>query len=256
MNFIYCFQSEWLKKKKSLASWLVIIGAFFTPVVILIAQLVHNEKLFRESVSPKFWESLWFNSWESMALFLLPVGVILSTSLITQIEFKNNTWKQLHTSPQKLSNIFFAKFAVIVVMMLQFFILFNIGIYLSGVIPCLLVKAAAYPTEPIPYLFFLKLNIKFFIGCLPIIALQYLISLRMKNFIVPVGGGLALWILSLFVFNWKYGYLIPYAYCGYNQLRSLGRYNQDVNLHLFALCYFFLFMVLSYILYITKKEKG
>ena len=32
MQFIHCFQAEWLKKKRSLASWLVVIGAFFTPV--------------------------------------------------------------------------------------------------------------------------------------------------------------------------------------------------------------------------------
>lgn len=256
MNFIYCFQSEWLKKKHSLSSWLVIVGAFFTPAIILVATLVRSEKLRGQSISDDFWRSLWSNSWESMALFLLPLGVILTSSLITQLEFKNNTWKQLHTTPQKLTTIFFAKFSVILVMMLQFFVLFNIGIYLSGVVPCLLVKGASYPTAPIPYLFFLKENIKFFIDCLPIIALQYLAGLQFKNFLVPVGGGIMLWILSLVIFNWKFGYLIPYTYCGYNQLRSLGRYNHDSPIHLFALFYFLLFMTLSYFLYLNKKEKG
>lgn len=52
--------------------------------------------------------------------FLLPMGLILATSLITQMEFRNNTWKQLHTTPQKYSTIFTAKFIVIIGLTLQF----------------------------------------------------------------------------------------------------------------------------------------
>jgi hypothetical protein len=134
-------------------------------------------------VSPDFWNILWKQSWEAMATFFLPMGVILATALITQIEYKNNTWKQLHTTPQKFITIYFAKLAVIVVMMAGLFALFNVGIYLSGVIPALLYGSVSYPTAPIPFLLFLKENIKFFIDCLPILALQYLISLRFKNFL-------------------------------------------------------------------------
>ena len=39
---------------------------------------------------------------------------------------------------------------------------------------------------------FLKEDALYFIDCLPIVALQYLISLRFKNFLVPVGAGAAL----------------------------------------------------------------
>src|SRR5450432_935551 len=132
ISFINSFRSEWLKKKRSLATWIVIIGGFFTPIIIIIARLVQHNKLIPIYTDANFWKLLWKNSWESMAIFLLPLGVILSTSLITQIEYKNNTWKQLHTLPLKLTTIFFAKLAVIIIMVLQFFILFNIGIYFSA----------------------------------------------------------------------------------------------------------------------------
>ena len=191
-----------------------------------------------------------------MAIFLLPLGVILATSLITQLEYKNNTWKQLHTTPQRLTTIFFAKLAVITVMMMQFFILFNIGIYLSGVIPCLLIKGVPYPKEPIPYLFFLKENMHYFIDCLPIIGLQYLVSLLFKNFLVPVGGGIAIWILSVSVLSWKYGYVFPYTYCGLNYLKTLGKYHEVINIHVAATGYFLLFTIAGYVLYISRKEKG
>jgi hypothetical protein len=256
MNFLHCFQSEWIKRRRSLSSWLVILGAFFTPTIILVARLVRNRGLYAQSISPNFWESLFASSWQSMAIFLLPLGLILATSLITQIEFKNNTWKQLHTAPQSLTTIFFAKLAVIGVMIFQCFILFNIGIYLSGVIPCLLTKGVPYPAESIPYLFFLKENARYFADCLPIFALEYLVSLQFANFLAPVAGGIALWIFSLSVLGWKYGYLIPYTYCGLHFQRNAGRYSQDISIHLLAIGYFVAFTVIGYVLYVTKKQKG
>ena len=48
MNFFYCFQSEWIKRKRSLASWLVILGGIFIPAIIFIEQIVKGEKLIAE----------------------------------------------------------------------------------------------------------------------------------------------------------------------------------------------------------------
>lgn len=237
-----------------MASLLVISGAFFIPVVIIIAKLTRHERLYKDSLSPAFWEHHWNDSLESMALFLLPLGIALAASLITQIEFRNNAWKQLHATPQNLTTIFFAKLAVILVMMLQFFLLFNIGVYLSGAIPGLLF--GAYPQESVPYVIFLKESFKYFIDCLPIVALQYTISLQARNFLVPVGAGIALWILSIALLGWEHGHLFPYSYCGFNYLRGIGKYQGDAPLHLLALIYFIFFTVAGYILYIGKKEKG
>ncbi len=167
ISFIHSFQSEWLKKKRSLASWIVVVGGFFTPAIIIIARLVRHDTLQALYSADGFWKLLWKNSWESMAIFLLPLGVILATSLITQIEYKNNTWKQLHTLPLNLTTTFFSKLVVIIVMMVQFFILFNIGIYLSAVVPYLLVSGVPYPHDPFPTMFFLKENMFYFIDCLP-----------------------------------------------------------------------------------------
>ena len=191
-----------------------------------------------------------------MAFFLLPVGVILASSLITQLEFRNNTWKQLLTTPQKLTSIFFAKLLVIMVMMFQFFILFNTGIYLSGIIPSLLFSNVSYPKEPIPFSGFLQWNTWFFIDCLPVIALQYLLSLQFKNFLVPIGAGLAIFLAAVIANSWQYVYLIPYSYCMVSFMRSQGRFSSTIPIHLLAIGYFLFFTIASYVLFIVKKEKG
>ena len=250
-DFLHSFQGEWLKRKRSLASWIVVIGGFFTPTIIIIARLVNYEQLAALYAKADFWTSLWQSSWESMAIFLLPLGVVLSTSLITQIEYKNNSWKQLHTVPLNFSTIFFTKLLVIIAMLLQFFILFNIGIYLSAVIPWLLGSGVAYPAATFPYKYFLQENALYFIDCLPILALQYLLGLQYKNFLVPVGTGFILWVGALAALSWKYGYLVPYTYCMYNHLKTAAPGKAAIpalNIHYMAVFYFILFTAASFII--------
>jgi len=238
---------------------MVLIGGFFTPAIIIAARLISYKSLGDIYSSDEFWTLHWKNCWESVAIFFLPLGAILSTSLIAQIEYKNNTWKQLHTLPVGLTTIFFAKLAVILVLMLQFFVLFNIGIFASALVPYLLVSGVPWPPQPIPYEHFLRENGLYFLDCLPIVALQYLISLRYANFLVPVGLGFVFWVGSLAALSWKYGYVIPYTYTMYNYLKSGVQTKAaipDVNIHLMAAAFFAVFTLAAYVLYIAKKEKG
>lgn len=259
LSFAHSFHSELLKTKRTVAFWLVISGAFFTPVIVTVARLIQFNNLHALYASPEFWASHWRSSWESMALFLLPLGVILIASLITQLEYRNNTWKQLHALPLSFTTIFFSKLAIIVVMVVSYLVLFNVGIYLSAIIPYLVVGEISYPKLQEPFRYFLQQDLYYFVDCLPIIALQYLISLRYRNFLVPVGVGFLLWVGALASLSWKYGYLVPYTYDMYTYLKS-GVVNKavmpEVNIHWMAVGYFVLFTVVSYVLYVNKKEKG
>jgi hypothetical protein len=254
--FINSFASEWLKRKRTAASWLVVIGGCFIPLLILFARMYESGGLAAANRNPNLWEIQFTLCWQFMGFFLLPLGVILATSLVTQLEFRNNTWKQLHTTPQSLTIIFLAKLAIILVMLIQFFLLFNIGIYLTGVLPCLFFRDVPYPSGPFPFRLFLTGSCKFFLDALPILALQYLVSLRYKNFMAPLGAGLGLYVTSFVAVHWKYGYIIPYTYCYYNFLGKRSPLPVNIPIHGWALGYFVLLTGLSYILYISKKEKG
>jgi len=257
ISFINSFRSEWLKRKRSASSWLVIIGAFFIPLILLIAQFVNHETIALQNTLPNYWEFFFRINWESMAMFLLPMGIVLSTSMTAQIEYKNNTWKQVMTTPQLYSTIFFSKFMVILAMMVQFFILFNIGIYLSAIIPALILSDVPFPQASYPFLMMLEITGKAFVACLPIMALQFLLSLHFRNFMVSVGIGLVMIIGSIMALSWTYGYLVPYTYSAYNFLMSSGEPMETaVSIYLMSVIYFVGFTAVNFLLYLNKAEKG
>jgi hypothetical protein len=256
MIFIHSFSSEWLKTRRTAAAWLVILGALFIPVILLIARVVQSEALYEENTSALFWNGLIHRCWQFMAIFLLPMGVILATSLITQNEFRNNTWKQLHATPQSLHVIFFAKLSVIVVMLLQFFVLFNAGIYLAGIVPGLFFADVPWPVQPFPLSDVITTTASYFLSCLPVVALQFLISMQFRNFLIPLGTGIALLISALIALSWRYSYLHPYSYSGLQFIGTEQDEAPHTNIAAWSLGYFLIITAAAYVLYLTKREKA
>jgi hypothetical protein len=89
-----------------------------------------------------------------------------------------------------------------------------------------------------------------------LLALQYLISLQFKNFLIPIGAGLALVIGGLIALSWKYIYLVPSSYTALNYFQQLGKKTPEHNMIFWSLAYFVFFTVMGCILYLFKKEKG
>jgi CubicO group peptidase (beta-lactamase class C family) len=254
MNFINSVQSEWTKKRRSAVSWLTLVGGLFIPAIILIARLIQHSQTLMGNSTEGIWMKLFDQCWQFMSVFLLPMGITLAASLITQIEYRNNSWKQVYASPQTLSTIFWSKYIVVFAVLLQFFILFTVGIYLTGLIPSIIYSDVPYPKESFPFFGFLKGNLEFFIDCLPILALQYLLSLHLKNFMISIGAGFALLVASLIGMNWKYGFILPYTYGSLQFLHADNKLSSTVNIQAWAIGYFLLFTLLNYFLFIYKSQ--
>lgn len=254
--FIHTVKAEWIKKRRSFADWLVLAGGFFVPLLLIIILICFPKQLLSIHASGHFWEQVFDKAWQMMAFMLLPMGIVLAVSLVVQIEFRNNSWKQVHTSPVPFASIYFSKLLVLLVMLLQLFLLFNIGIFLAGMIPSLLNSHTKFPAYTVNYVFFLERNLHYFITCLPMVALQYMLSLKFKNFLVPIGAGLALTTGALIALSWKYIYMIPSSYTALYYLQSNKSVPPAHNLLLWSLGYFVFFSLLGYWLYVSGKEKG
>jgi hypothetical protein len=258
MSFAIATRAEVLKTKRTASVWLTVLGAGFLPALFLIAY-VNNPDGSTAQMRNTPWEKHFMFGWQALSVFLFPMFVILICSLIPQIEYKNNTWKQVFAAPQSVATIFFSKFLIIQLVILMFFVLFNLFMIGSGIIADLIYPRFSFLEHRVPLQRLLQLNLKTYVSILGISALQYMLSLRFKNFIAPIGIGLALLVGSLIAMQlgWSHVYKLPYAHPiltldFINKTKRPFLENHEWN----ALGYLLVFLMVGFLDMKLRKEKG
>jgi len=257
--FVAAFVHEWRKTRRSAALWLVVAGALFTPAIVTVARLIAPAKLPALYATGDFWSSHWKSSWESMAIFLLPMAAILATSLVVQIEYRNNAWKQVRTLPLGQATLFFAKLAVVLVLIALFLVLFDAAIWLSALVPWLMIDGVPWPGSALPLATFIEETALYFIDALPIVAATYLLGLQSRNFLVPIGVGFLLWVAALAALSSPFGVWVPYAYTllNYLQLKPSARAVAVTHdIHSLAVAYAIVFTGIAYATFALQRRKG
>jgi lantibiotic transport system permease protein len=115
------------------------------------------------------------------------------------------------------------------------------------------------PAAPMPFASFLLDDLRYCIACLPIVALQYLLSLRFRNYMVPVGVGFMLWVGSLAALSSRWGVLSPYAYTMLEYLKNEpgGKLPPPMfDIHWLATGYSVLFVAMGFVLFALRRQKG
>ena len=256
--FVRAMSSEWLKRRRSLTTQLVIGAAAFVPGIICLSRFRRPDAVAIVYHAPEFWTLLWRQAWESMALMVLPLSLMLMVSLITQIEDRNNGWKQVHAAPLSLPDIFFAKLAVILVLGGALVALHTASLYLAGVVPPLLLPGIPMPARAFPFASFMRRNVDFLVDTSPIVAIQYALALRFRTFVAPLAIGIALWILSIGTISWSYNFVIPYSYAGLDYLSI--EYHRPLPMpaapRMIAGGCFFVCTLAGFFVYRSRRDKG
>jgi len=256
MSFIISTQVELLKTKRTPSAWLVIVGAAFIPMVYLLFFLLSPVETIQD-MGAQPWAVYIIRSWQIYCFFVLPMTIILVSTLVTQIEFRNNTWKQVFATPQSFGNIFFSKFTTILLMIFCCLLLFNILVFFVGIVANLVNPGFPFLEHAIDWKMMVKLNVKTFISILGISAIQYWLSLRFKNFVVPTGIGAALLIGTVWASQWSHVYKYPYsfAYLSLESVQKPGRpflENHELN----SIGYFLVFTLIGLLEMKMRKDKG
>jgi hypothetical protein len=183
--------------------------------------------------------------------------VILVTSLVVQIEYRNNTWKQVYTLPRTLADIFFSRFIVIHSLILFYFILFNTSIILASCAANLVQKQYAFFDHAVPWKGMFLFSVKTYFSVLAMTSIQYWLSLRFRNFIIPVGIGLGLLIAGLIIHSWEHLYCYPYMYPAIPYLPEFKRNPASVSkAQLFNVIWFVTVLLIGFFDLVKRKEKG
>ncbi|QNN46566.1 ABC transporter permease [Thermomonas brevis] len=257
--FADVLRGEWLKQRRTWTAWMVVACACFTPSIVLAMRLLRYRGLPALHAAPDYWERLWHAAWESSAIFFLPMGAVLATSLVVQVEFRNQAWKLVHVLPARPWTLYFAKLAVVASMIALFVAAFCLATWMTAAIPALLVPGVDLPSAPIPWSMVARDGLGYFVGALPIVALQYAVALRFANVMVPVGMGFMLWVGTLGMLGTGWGSLSPYAATMVQYIASDAGGRMPPPLfepHAQALAYFACFVAVGYALFAGARNKG
>ncbi len=180
----------------------------------------HKKDIFNEMLIKKF---------QMTGIVAFPIFLILICTLLPQIEYKNNTWKQVLTSPQTKGNIFAAKFINIQLLIGVFLITNLLLMFISAVILHFMEPSLNVLNQPLNWNAILMSRVNTYVALLAICTIQFWLGLKFKNFIIPIAIGIALWFAgTILVLQSKSGFveIFPYSFHAYGKF---PKYDPLVN---------------------------
>lgn len=253
--FILNTKAEIVKIRKTPAVWVTVLGALFIPLVNL-SKCIISPDTFIPRLQADPWGMLLEYNWQIAAGFLLIMYVILLNSLVVQIEYRNSTWKQVYASPRSYADIFFSKLLTIHLLITSCFLLFNVMIVVSGYAIDFIQPEYGFRQQSVPFPALITTTGRMYGAILAISAIQYWLSLRLRNFVVPLGIGLFLFTLGFMIRQWPridlYPYMYPFLVYFKNPGHRTGIGEQSI---INSLVWFAIVTIAAFIDLSTMKEK-
>ena len=212
MSLLLTFRSELFKSKRTASFYLAIIGGLLVPVIFILDVLFDG---IRPENKKDIFNVAFNEGFKNTAFVFFPMFLVLISTLLPQLEFKNNAWKQVLASPQKKLNVFFAKYLNIHLLIVVFFVAHNIFMFSAIVIIHFVEPSLRILDHPLDLYTILTNNVNTYIAVLAMSAVQFWMGLRFRNFIVPLGIGLSLWFIGTLMVlehDWVFEKYFPYSF--------------------------------------------
>jgi hypothetical protein len=253
-TFLINTRTELWKCRKTAAYWITLIGSAFIPLFLMVAYIAVPKDSMGD-LGKNHWDSHIKNTWQVAAALFFPFYTIMVTSLVVQIEYRNNTWKQVYASPRTYADIFFSKFCIIHLLILSCFLLFDVFILGSAVIANTFRHQYKFFDTAVPWARLLSFTAKQYVAILGMTAIQYWLSLRLRNYIAPLGIGLALVIIGILILGWSKVIYYPYAYTAVTFFKNKGS-NGLANHEIYSIIWFVAILGLAFWDTAKRKERG
>jgi hypothetical protein len=254
MTLLLSLKSELIKSKRTASLYLTLITAAITPAIILLE--VASDGISKEHSKDTF-NALFQEGFRNNGFVIFPMFIILICTLLPQMEFKNNTWKQVLASPQSKLSVFFAKFINIHLLIILFLVAHNIFMLIATVAMHFMTPAFNILNQPLNVYNIFTNNLNIYVTLLAIGALQFWVSLRFKNFIFPIAVGFAMWFMAAIMeleYHWNLGNYFPYSF----HLFSIfdNRKPQLPTVQVTSVIYATVFLVLGFIDFKLMSRKS
>ncbi|GAA4377635.1 ABC transporter permease [Hymenobacter koreensis] len=201
--------SDALKLKRTAALRLTLASGALPVLLSFLIYYFKGHLLLKPGQDP--WSAYILGSWQSAAGLLLPLFVVLLTSLLLNVENKASGWKHLHAQPVGRGAVFGSKLLLLLGLNLLAQLVYVALLLTSGWALGLLRPELHFHDHSIPFQGIGTLFYHTFIATLGLLAIQYVASLLWKSFVAPVALGMGATITALVLMRWEHIDWIPYA---------------------------------------------
>jgi hypothetical protein len=133
--------------------------------------------------------------------------------------------------------------------------LFNLAVIAAGVIANAFHHDFTFFSSAIPWGEMGKVTGKMYISVLGMTAIQYWLSLRLRNYIAPMAIGIVLVITGIIAMQWDKIVYFPYAYSALTYFKELSNRTGGVHFK-WSFVWFGVILLLGFIDTIKRKERG
>ncbi|RYY97824.1 MAG: hypothetical protein EOO11_09800 [Chitinophagaceae bacterium] len=213
MKLLTALRAEMLKTRRTASRYFTIVGAAIIPAILLLNVLTGGGDVAALGKDPL--NALLEMGAERSGIVFFPMFVILVCTLLPQVEYRNNTWKQVFAAPHSKGNIFLAKFLNTNRLLLLFLLANLLFMGLVVLATHFLHPALNLLGQPLHVAQLLARTANTYITMLAICAIQFWMGLRFRNFVIPTAVGFVLWVTGLMLaLEFKSGLVeyFPYSF--------------------------------------------
>lgn len=196
---------ELLKIRRSL----VLLMTLACPLAVVVLVFVMNlRNATPQTMAAEQWAMLWASVSAMWSWFMLPLYIALSTSLINGNEHRNQTWRLMLSLPISKVELYSAKAATAILMMLGAHIALltstALAIGLLGLLKFPLTDA--FTVRPLAMLWAAPL------AALPLLVLQHAVSWHLRSIVPPLAIAVMATFAAIQVGSSEYWPYIPWTY--------------------------------------------
>ncbi len=239
MSLVKSLRSEIIKTKRTAPLYFTLAAAAFAPLMSTLGLFLEgvedyqNKDIFNHMLIKKF---------EMTGILALPIFLILICTLLPQIEYRNNTWKQVLTSPQTKGNVFAAKFINVQLLIVVFLITNLLLMFINAGILHLMDPSVNVLNQPLNGYNVLTSRVNTYVALLAICCIQFWLGIKCRNFIIPVAIGIACWFTGSILVMQKVDLAayFPYSFHAYGKFPKYNPLDNTIGWTSFGFAVLFL----------------
>ncbi|MDB5252279.1 MAG: hypothetical protein JWP27_1448 [Flaviaesturariibacter sp.] len=246
MKLLTALRAELLKTKRTSSLYFTLATAALVPAIFLLNVLTNGGDVAAIGKDPL--NTIFKLGAERTGLVFFPLFVILVCTLLAQIEYRNNTWKQVLAAPQKKRNIFLAKFLNINLLILLFLAANLLLTALVAVVTHFMNPSLHVLQHSFNWTRLFTRTANTYVTMLALCTFQFWLALRFRSFIVPTGVGFALWFTGMmmsFEFQSSLVDYFPYSFQAFPFIPDFQSKMTQINLT--SLGYATVFLLLGFL---------